>query len=92
MSFLGALQAVVGLLVLAALVVLFARSALRPGNQPTSTAGDVFNVVEEVFSPARHQTRLELRAREEMGPVTPTPDDWLPKNRTDSVRIRRTRA
>lgn len=79
MTLLGHMQALIGALVVLVAVVLFAQRALgRARGKRTATTGNVLEVMDEVFSPARHTAALELRSQQEQGPVTPVPDDWLP--------------
>lgn len=76
------IQALVGVLVLLVVVILFARRAFgRARGRETPRTGNVLEVMDEVFSPARHAAALELRSQQEQGPVTPVPDDWLPHDR-----------
>lgn len=75
MKALEQLQALLGLLVLLAVLVLGARRALGRRKRATATSG-VFDVIDEVFSPARHSAAVELRAQRHHGPVTPVPDGW----------------
>lgn len=75
------LQALVGSLVALVVVFILARRALaraRGGSSPR--AGNVMEVMDEVFSPARHVAALELRAQQEQGPTTPVPDEWPPRS------------
>ena len=76
------IQVLVGVLVLLVIVILGARRVFgRPRGLGTSRTGNVLEVMDEVFSPARHLAALELRAQQESGPVTPVPDDWAPHDR-----------
>lgn len=79
MQMLQQMQGLVGVLVVVVIAVLYARRALcrTRGKRPT-TNGNVFEVMNEVFSPARHTSALELRTRQRQGPVSPVPDDLLP--------------
>jgi hypothetical protein len=80
------LQALVGVLVLSIVVFILVRRALgRARGRRTPRTGNVLEVMDEAFSPARHVAALELQAREHRGPVTPTPDDWLPAHPDDRV-------
>jgi len=69
----AALQALLGLLLVAVLLAACARRLFVSGRRRRRTAprsalpGGVFDVVDEVFSPARHQARLDLASRENEG-------------------------
>ena len=79
MKSLEGLQALIGVLVLVVVVFLYARRAIGPTRgKRTTTNSNVLEVMDEVFSPARHTAAIELRTRLQQGPVTPVPDDWLP--------------
>jgi hypothetical protein len=70
------IQGLVGVLVLLVVVVLCVRRALGRGrDRRAPRTGNVLEVMDEVFSPARHVAALELRAREHQGPVTPANTD-----------------
>ncbi len=70
------IQGLVGALVLLVIVVLCVRRAFgRARGRRAPRTSNVLEVMDEVFSPARYAATVELRAREEQGPVTPTPDD-----------------
>ena len=76
------IQALVGVLVFLVIVILGTRRAFgRTLGLGTSRTSNVLEVMDEVFSPARHLAALELRAQQERGPVTPVPDDWAPHDR-----------
>ena len=78
MKLLQQMQALIGVLALIVVVTLYAQRALRRARRRrATTTSNAFEVIDEVFSPARHATTLELRARQQQGPITPAPDDWL---------------
>lgn len=90
MKLLEHLQAVIGLLVVVVAVVLGARRAsgrARP-SRPATTS-NVFEVMDEVFSPARHSAALELRTQRQQGPVIPVPDDLLPPSHEGRYVVKR---
>lgn len=82
MKALEQLQAVIGVAVLLVIVVIYAQRVFdRKRGKRTTTTSNPFEVMTEVFSPARHATIMELRSHQEQGPVTPVPDD-LPDDDT----------
>lgn len=79
MKFLEQLQAVIGVLVLVVVAILYARRAFgRTRGKRVTTTSNVFAVMDEVFSPARHIAALERRSQHGQEPVTMVPDGWLP--------------
>ena len=79
MNWLEQMQALIGVLVLVVVVLLFTRRAFgRARGKRATTTSNVLEVMEEVFSPARHAAALELRSQQEKASVTPAPDDGLP--------------
>ena len=90
MKLLEQMQALVGVLVLAVVVFLCARRTWgrARGKRPTTT-GNVFEVMDEVFSPARHTAAMELRSQQQQGPVTPVPEDWLPPSHDGLYVVKR---
>ena len=76
MKALEQLQAVIAVAVLLVVVVICVQRAFgRERVRRTSMTSNPFEVMTELFSPARHATTMELRSQEEQGPVTPVPDD-----------------
>ena len=90
MKSLEQMQALIGVLVLVVVIFLFARRAFgRARGKRTTTTSNVFEVMDEVFSPARHSAALELRTQQQPGPVTPTPDDLLQPSRDGLYVVKR---
>ena len=75
MKALGYLQALIGVLVVAVVLVVLAQRILGRARRRGSTTGNALEVFDEVFSPARYNATVELREHEAQGPVTPAPDD-----------------
>lgn len=86
MTLLGQLQALIGLLVLVVGIVLCARRTWgRSQAKRRTAAGNVFAVIDEVFSPARHSAARELRSQQQRGAVTPVPEGLPPGRRARYV-------
>lgn len=78
MKALEQLQAVIGVLLLGVVVfVAVQRSMGRARRKRTTKNSNLFEVFDEVFSPARHTATSELRTHQDQGPVTPVPDPLL---------------
>ena len=83
MKALGYLQALIGVLVLAVVLVVLVQRFLGRARRRGSTTGNALEVFDEVFSPARYSATVELREHEAQGPGTPVPDDDDPDGPTD---------
>lgn len=79
MKLLEQMQALLGVLVSVVVVFLYAQRAVgrTRGKRPTTTNSNLLEVMDEVFSPARHAAAMELRTQQQQGPITPVPE-WLP--------------
>jgi HEAT repeat protein len=71
------LQGLIGVLVFLVVRLYAQRGLGRARGKRATTHSSVFEVMDEVFNPARHTATVELRAQHEQGPLTPVPDDWL---------------
>jgi hypothetical protein len=93
MPLLERMQALIGVLVLVVVAFLCVRRAWgrTRGKRPTTT-GNVFAVMDELFSPARHSAAMELQDQRQQGPVTPVPEDRLPPNRIGRYVVTRNNA
>lgn len=93
MHLLQQLQALIGVLVLVVFVFLFTRRVLgRARGKRVTATSNVFEVIDEVFSPARHAAAIDLRGQQQQGPVTPVPDDWLPPTHDGVYVVKRMNA
>jgi hypothetical protein len=93
--------AIAGILLATAIAVwLFQRSLARDDSVRTSSMGDAFGTMIDVFDPGQARAHRDLKEQQNVGPVTKTPErdpddpiqialgaDGMPK----SVRIRRDR-